>query len=219
MFKQLVVFTNFILCALLLSGCEEQKSKLNSSLDTIYKELAPLEELVEPKEFNLDYSFEFDACSLRINGADFDLDSTLDKWVALLGEYNKTKWGRYYWDDLGIIVSPLDLDDPAAGGGVKFQFSQDATDNHILKKMSFVNRTASDFVGAISMNGILLDRNMDYKVFNRQLRENGDGAFKASYSGDFHKYYKCEDGGRTYSFSFNGSIEPYPSVITYFSVH
>jgi hypothetical protein len=203
-----------------LTGCEEQKRKLNSSLDTIYKELAPIEELVEPKEFNPDYRFEFDACSLKINGQEFHLNDPLEKWVLVLGDYSKKNWRRYYWDDLGFRLTVADPDIVTSpGGALKFQFSQDAKDDFILNRMEFVDRTEKDFQGAILMNGILLDRDMDYKVFNRQLRENGDGAFKADYSGDFHKYYKCEDGGRTYSFSFNGSIEPYPSVLTYFSVH
>jgi hypothetical protein len=219
MFKQLVVLMNFILCALLLSGCEEQKRKLNSSLDTIYKELAPLEELVEPKEFNPDYRFEFNACSLKMNGQEFHLNDPLEKWISVLGDYSKNKWGRYYWDDLGIIISPAKPEDPLDEGSIRFQFSQDAKDDFILNRMEFVDRTEKDFQGAISVQGILIDKNLDYKVLNRQRREKGLETFGVGNISRFGVGYRCDGMTTTFKFDYNRSIEPYPSVITYFSVH
>jgi hypothetical protein len=220
MFKQLVVLMNFILCALLLSGCEEQKRKLNSSLDTIYKELAPFEELIEPKEFNPDYRFEFDACSLKINGQEFHLNDPLGKWVLVLGSYSKKKGRRYYWDDLGFRLTVADPDIVTSpDGALKFQFSKDSTDDYILEKMEFVDRTEKDFQGAVSVQGILIDKNLDYKVLNRQRREKGLETFGVGNISRFGVGYRCDGMTTTFKFDYNRSIEPYPSVITYFSVH
>jgi len=210
-----------ILCVFifLLTGCEEQGRKLNSSLDTIYKELAPIEDLVEPKEFNPDYRFEFDDCSLKINGKDFHLNDPLEKWVSIFGGYDKTKWGRYYWDDIGIIISPAKPEDPLDEGSIRFQFSKDSTDDYILEKMEFVDRTEKDFQGAISVQGILIDKTLDYKVLNRQRREKGLETFGVGKISRFGVGYRCDGMTTTFKFDYNRSIEPYPSVITYFSVH